>query len=160
MKHIPLTKGRFAIVDDEDFEYLNQFKWHVSHNYAKHRLPVNKESGEKYGKFLSMHRVVNKTPEGMDTDHINGNGLDNRKENLRAVTTSQNLMNKNIGKRGVYCYKNADRKKRWNARIKVNRKIISLGYYATAEEAYDAYDKAVPIYHGEYGRMNSEVAHG
>jgi hypothetical protein len=159
-REIKLTQGKVAIVDDEDFDYVNEYKWHYSSGYATHRLPPNKEKGEKYGKFLSMHRLVNKTPEGMDTDHINGNPLDNRKENLRTATTSQNLMNKNIGKRGVYCYKDGKRNKPWCARIKANRKYVCLGYYLTAEEAYAAYDRAVPIYHGEFGQLNSEVSYG
>lgn len=83
MKLINLSKNRQAIVDDEDFEYLNKFKW----LFAEYAVTY------KEGKIIRMHRLVNNTPDGFVTDHINRNKLDNRKENLRSVTTKQNNQN-------------------------------------------------------------------
>jgi hypothetical protein len=94
MKEIPLTKGKVALVDDEDFEEVSKVTWYLvkirntcyAHGYVK---PPSK-------KMEYMHRLILKTPEDMETDHINGNGLDNRKENLRVVTHRQNMQNIHI----------------------------------------------------------------
>src|SRR3972149_6021810 len=109
MKKIKLTKDEFALVDDEDFEYLNQFAWQCSPlGYATRRI--------------GMHREIIKTPKGMYTDHINGNPLDNRKENLRIVTFSQNMLNRKRYKNNKSGHKgvvwNKDRQK-WRVRIDV-----------------------------------------
>src|ERR1039458_7612826 len=91
MKQLSLTQGKFALVDDEDFEYLNQFKWcYDGKGYAVRRKPG--PGSRNYG-FIWMHRVVNNTLEGMDTDHINRDKLDNRRSNLR--TASRTLNNHN-----------------------------------------------------------------
>jgi hypothetical protein len=94
MKEIPLTKGKVALVDDEDFEEVSKVTWYLvkirntcyAHGYVK---PPSK-------KMEYMNRLILKTPEDMETDHINGNGLDNRKENLRVVTHRQNMQNIHI----------------------------------------------------------------
>ena len=78
MKEIKLTKGFVTIVDDDMCEQLNQFKWHYSNGYARCNITVNGKQ-----QLLLMHRVVNQTPEGLDTDHISSDKLDNRKENLQ-----------------------------------------------------------------------------
>ena len=91
MKEIPLAQGKVALVDDEDFEEMSKVTWHLvkshntcyAHGYIKHSSK----------KMVYMHRLILKTPEDMDTDHINGNGLDNRKENLRVVTHCENQRN-------------------------------------------------------------------
>ena len=92
MKTIPLTQGKVAIVDDEDYTWLMQWKWHSSYGYAMRRERT--WSGKQKGIF--MHRVVNKTPLGLETDHINRNKLDNRKENLQSVTHQENTCNKDF----------------------------------------------------------------
>ncbi len=85
MKKIPLTQGKFALVDDEDFEYLNQWKWKFLSGYAARK---------KGKKTIYMHRLVNNTLDNKSTDHINMNKSDNRKENLRSSTSSQNKFNR------------------------------------------------------------------
>lgn len=90
MKKVPLSKGKaFAIVDDSDFGSLTRWKWKLTNGYASRGI----RSGKKVGTVF-MHRVVNKTPDGLITDHINGDKLDNRKENLRSCTHSQNAGNR------------------------------------------------------------------
>lgn len=84
MKYIELTKQEKALVDDEDYNWLSYFKWHYANGYAQSNLLKNR---------LSMHSLIMNTPKGMDTDHINHNTLDNRRENLRICTRSENLLN-------------------------------------------------------------------
>ena len=122
-KTILLTKGMVATVDDEDYDYLNQFKWCFSGNYAVHR---NYPTGSK-PKMIKMHRLINKTPDGFDTDHINRNKLDNRKSNLRTVTRSQNASNMGIksnntsGYRGIHWDKSRNK---WMVFLWANKEKI------------------------------------
>lgn len=95
MKQIPLTKDHFAIVDDADYDWLSRFKWHFERGYAC------KKTREK----VYMHKLINGAPKGMHTDHINGNGLDNRRDNLRSATAAQNSMNSKKIKSGSNKYK-------------------------------------------------------
>lgn len=93
MKQIPLTQGKFALVDDEDFEQLNKWSWKLSTNGYAIRCPSNgknENGGYKYT-TVRMHRVVMKTPRHLEADHINANRLDNRKSNLRNITKRENL---------------------------------------------------------------------
>ncbi len=90
MKKITLPQGIFAIVDDGDFEWLNQWRWSLASGYA--RRCTRKTEGHR--RWVLMHRVINKTPHGMETDHINGDRLDNQKSNLRTVDKSKNGMNR------------------------------------------------------------------
>src|SRR5260221_205877 len=96
----PKNPNTFVIVDDEDYEYLNQWKWHLSSNgYAVRRpyIKGSEKTGQKHT-VVWMHRVINNTPAGRDTDHINRDRLDNRRSNLRTATFSQNSMNKGLSK--------------------------------------------------------------
>lgn len=150
MKKIELTQGKFALVDDSDFEWLNQWKWHAL-KYANSRTfyaarTVYLGGGQKHFKTTSiqMHRLINNTPSGKFTDHANGNGLDNQRHNIRTATRSQNKMNSVIhknntsGYRGVSWNKTA---KKWVAQIMVRGKVNMLGYFTIREEAGDAYNK-------------------
>lgn len=161
MKEIPLTQGFKCVVDDEDFERLVLHKWHAKirtprHVYACRSVPVLVET-KVWGKIdkLYMHRDVIDVPPGFHIDHINGNTLDNRKSNLRIVTNSQNQMNTSTrqGRRwkGISFHKSF---RKWEARIWVNKKLLSLGCFETAEEAAFAYDEAARKYYGEYAALN------
>ena len=140
MKKITLTRGKFAIVDDEDFDALNQWKWwFTTRGYAVR---------EEKRKLVFMHRLINKTPNGFDTDHINRNKLDNRQANLRTVTRSQNFMNINPRKNNTSGVKGVQRHAEgWMARIKLNYKTIYLGYFKRFEDAVTARKNAELIYH-------------
>lgn len=155
MKNIPLTQGKYAIVDDEDYLYLSQFNWCYSQGRAG-RMGRNK-SGKR--KLLLMHRVIMNTPTGLETDHINGDSLDNRRCNLRICTKSQNNMNRrpNKGKmssqyKGV-CWRN--HAKKWKAYIKLKGKQIHLGYYASEHKAARVYNEAANVLFGEFARLNT-----
>lgn len=104
MKKIPLSQGKFAIVDDEDFEFLSQWKWHLHKDGYAARTQWLPDTGGKKKNFM-MHRVLNKTPIGMHTDHINNIRLDNRRKNLRTATRAQNYMNQGKKKNTTSIYK-------------------------------------------------------
>ncbi len=160
MKEIPLTKGVFALVDDEDYEYLNRHKWTVSKTdytyYAIRYLWINKK---RYP--ILMHRMIMYTPTKLVVDHVDKNGLNNQKCNLRNCTSSQNQTNKNPrGKSkymGVYfvpyTYKN-NNKIYIKAAITINKKRIYLGRFKTEIDAAKAYDKAAIFYKNEFANLN------
>lgn len=149
MKKIPLTKGKFAIVDDEDYEWLSERKWHIGGSGYAVRFSKRK--------CCLMHREIMKTPRGMDVDHINGNTLDNRKENLRNCTRSQNNMNRNAyrktlsGFKGVYWDKE---KHLWYSRITYSGTDFRLGYFRDPVDAALAYDDAARKHYGEFAHTN------
>lgn len=149
MKYIPLSQGKRAIVDDDDFEYLSQWKWHFASGYA---VSTTIKKGSTY-----MHQIVNCTPKGLETDHKNGDKLDNRKENLRTATKSQNVHNMGGRKNSTSRYKGVnwdkDRKK-WLVRIANDKKQKNLGRYRSEEEAALAYNKVAIEYFGEFARLN------
>lgn len=153
MKEIPLTKGFKAIVDDEDYEYLTQWKWRASPSgkliYAIRTIKIN-----GHNKNVLMHRDVIKCPAGMFTDHINRNTLDNRKANLRVCSRLQNNVN-TVHKRnksgyiGVYISG-----KKWRVKVTHNKKVIGFGTFDNPIDAARVYDDIVRKLHGEFAVTN------
>lgn len=142
MKKIPLTQGKYALIDDEDFEYVKKFKWHASRQRGHNRFYVaragTKTDGTRNGRLVWMHREINKTPEGLFTDHINGNGLDNRRSNLRTVTTAENMSNIHYMSRntsGVIGVHFNKMKRKWVPRVMRNGNRMTLGEFEDLEEA-------------------------
>lgn len=136
MQYIQLSQGKHAIVDDADFEWLNQWKWCFDSGYAVRRLGVRK---------IKMHRLINQTPVGNDTDHINRNKLDNRRANLRTATRSENRFNSSLPSNASSGYKGVgihSLTKKWRAQISVNGKRQHLGLFDTIDEAIKARRKA------------------
>ncbi len=146
MKLIPLTQGRFAIVDDEDYEVLSKSKWCVNGGgYAARKAD---------GKAVTMHRFILDCPAGREVDHANLNRLDNRRSNIRIATHAQNQQNtrarKNeVGIKGVSFDKSFTR---FRARITVAKKTIYLGYFDSIVSAREAYSLAARQYFGEFSR--------
>lgn len=152
MKKIPLTQGKYAIVDDIDFEYLNQWKW-TFHNLE---YAYRKDSKDNRKNIL-MHRAILKTPTGKLTDHVNGNGLDNRRGNLRVCTSSQNQKNQRKNKANTSGFKGVSwdkERKKWAAYINANGRLYHLGRFSIKRVAAEAYDKAAKKLHGEFARLN------
>jgi len=158
MKEIILNKGMVAIVDDEDYDRINKYKWYVCKNKsgnvsAKRNYFYN---GKNHGVY--MHReIVNATDPNIPVDHINHNRLDNRKENLRICTQLQNAANKKIYTNNKTGYKGCTLNKitgKYLAGIRVNNKQIWLGTYETAKEAALIYNKAASFYFGEFALLN------
>ncbi len=155
MKLIPLTRGKFAQVDDDDFERLSKFRWHAAPDgatfYAARgiRLPGNRTE------IFRMHRDIMNPPSGMMVDHIDHDGLNNQKSNLRSCTKSQNMRNRRgaqknskSGYRGVVLQK---RTGRWLANIQFDGKLIFLGTYDSILDAASSYSTANKKYFGEFG---------
>lgn len=143
VKEIPLTQGKFVLVDNEDFERLNQFKWHLSKGrntcYAKSWI----YSFEK--RFsVRMHRLLLNPSSPLLVDHIDGNGLNNQKSNLRIVTCRENLQNLHIKKTSRFSgvsYDNRDC--RWRSCILIKGKRKYLGFFNNEIAAYQAYIDAL-----------------
>lgn len=151
MKRINISNNMSAIVDDDMHEYLSQWKWYARKGkytwYASRKVMKKLPSGKwVHEKVVHMHRVVNDTPKGMMTDHINGDGLDNRRENLEAVNNSQNMLKARVrsdsstGHKGVAWH---SQRKKWRAYVWKDGKQKSLGLYKTIEEAVKARELAL-----------------
>ncbi len=156
MKIIPLTQGKVALVDDEDYEWLNQYSWHYGGDgYARatHRTP-------KKVLTLYMHRMIMKAPKGKEVDHINGNRIDNQCSNLRICTRLENSRNTTVKKanatskyRGV-CLMKVKKYSYWLATITIKKKGITIGTFPTEHHAAMAYDLWAKELFGEYASLN------
>ena len=139
-------RDKFALVDAKDFSYLKKFIWYRSHGYAFRWEGL---------KRIFMHRDL-----GLNykyTDHINNNGLDNRRINLRSCTVSENGANRKINYDNTSGFKGVDwikLRKRWRARIQVRGKRVELGWYRDPLLAASAYNRAAGNYFGEYAKTN------
>lgn len=157
MKKIKLTQGKFALVDNEDFEYLNQWKWHFVYDGYNGYAYRNVHKINNKRTSITMHRVLMKAKKGQIIDHINHNGLDNRKANLRYCNLSQNAANRKHNKRGTSKYLGVHYRKKenkWIAAIKHNGKSIHIAYCPTEREAALLYNKAAIKYHGQFANLN------
>lgn len=155
---VPLTQGMFATIDLIDVERVGQLNWHaVADNRTFYAL-----SGEKVG----LHNFIAGHKDGHIVDHEDGDGLNNRRSNLRHATHAQNQFNKCINKnntsgfKGVSYAAHAPGVKKWRAAITCNRQYISLGYHLTPELAAAAYDGAAERLFGEFARKNLKVVGG
>ena len=157
-RRIKLTRGKYAIVDADDFERLNQYKWHWAHpGYAK-RLVSDRSGIRRRQVGVYMHRMVRTAPDGMVVDHINREKLDNRKANLRVATRRQNGWNRKFKRKGGKTHYNGIRwdrnKQTWQVRLTINGRRESFGYYADEEAAAKAYDRIAKKHRGEYAVLN------
>ncbi len=155
-KQIPLTQGQIALVDDEDYESIAQFKWCASHEHDRW-YAVRGSGGRANHRIIKMHRAIMNPAAGMDVDHIDGDGLNNQRANLRICSHSENMQNavphrdNHSGYKGVH-FDNI--KNRWQASIKINGRQTALGRFNTPEEAARAYDAAAREHFGKFARLN------
>lgn len=163
MRTITLTQGRVALVDDEDYEELNKHHWQVKITKDRRAIYAVRTIKYNYKRTTErMHRRILglKIGDGIMTDHINCNGLDNQRSNLRFCTNQQNQANsqtihtQNAPYKGVYIYPRKNSNRTWVAKIMVNGKHIQLGYYLTAKKAAHAYNEAAKQHFGEFARLN------
>jgi hypothetical protein len=153
MKEIQLTQGKVALVDDEDYTWLNRRKW-CANIFNGHWYAVRTEKK----KTVLMHAQILGTPKGMKSDHKDGDGLNNQRHNLRICIHAQNLYNqrtqtrlKSSSFKGVFWHTQA---KKWQAQIKVNTRRIYLGIFISEIKAARAYDEAARKYFGDFAHTN------
>lgn len=157
MKEITLTQGKTALVDDSDYEYLNQFRWCVTiRNKTSYAI---RRKGCKPGIIIYMHReVLGLTDPKIFVDHKDRDGLNNQRENLRVATKSQNSMNGSIRKnktskyRGVRLFKERGK---WVSAIWVNGKLKHLGIFKSEIDAAVVYNNAAKELFGEFANLNN-----
>lgn len=162
MKEIVLTKGYSALVDDEDFDYLNQWKWQATvrgrNVYACRKVKAIQPS-KKRQILIYMHRQVAGVIFEM-VDHIDHNGLNNQRENLRVSDFSQSNSNKRSHSGSTSKYKGVSLIKtsgKWTAQICKDKKVRKLGNYETQEQAALAYNEAAIRLHGEFANLNKLI---
>lgn len=158
MKEIKLTQGKVAVVDDDMFDYLNQWKWHYYKPKRGKTGYAERSTGNRSGQHttIRMHRVIMNTPSGQQVDHKDHNGCHNWRDNMRNCTNSENSKNQSP-KKGSSLYKGVSwyqPRHKWAVQITVNYKKIFVGYYSTQEAAARAYDEAARKYHGEFAHLN------
>lgn len=150
-KQIPLTRGQYALVDDDDFERISQSKWYCkADGYAARK---DWSTGEP--KQVYMHRQILNAPDGVMVDHINANRLDNRRSNLRLVNSIQNSRRQSPMKGTTSEYKGVSfYQDQWYVRIHVDGKSRYYGRYREEKLAARVYDYAASKHYGEYARIN------
>jgi hypothetical protein len=153
--YVTLTQGYEAIIDAADVPLVEGVNWYAN-NQPNTVYCVNRSQNETKKTTIRMHRVIMGDPDGFQIDHIDGDGLNNRKSNLRLATRCENNRNRKINKnntsglKGVFWIAS---RKRWRAEIKADGKKINLGYFNTPEAAHAAYVAASERLHGEFGRV-------
>lgn len=149
MKKIKTSNGQYALVDNEDYDTTSRYKWHIT---AKGYVVTRPYDNGKKLTILWMHRMINNTPKGFVTDHVNHNKLDNRRSNLRTATDAQNMQNRSInannktGYKGVHLTPSG----RYRSRIRHNKTGIHLGMFDTPRQAYLAYRRKAKELWGEF----------
>jgi hypothetical protein len=154
MKEIQLTQDKVALVDDEDFEYLNQFKWYAKKCkytfYAVRAITHNKKQIT-----TPMHRVILNTPTNMEVDHNDHNGLNNQRLNINNCTHRENRCNKRVFTKGSSIYRGVRiSRNQFRATIKFHNKSINLGSFKSEIEAALVYDKKAIELQGIYAILN------
>ena len=160
MKEIPLTQGKVALVDDADYDWLNQWKW-FAHKDNRGNFYAMRGSPKKNGKqhIIRMAREILELEYGdkRQADHIHHNTLDNQRDNIRIATPSQNSRNMKSRRNSSSKYKGVSwykQYKKWVARIMINGGQKCLGYFAIEKEAARTYDRAAKKYFGEFAHLN------
>lgn len=159
MKQIPLTRGKVALVDDEDYERLIAMgKWRLDNpGYAVKSKRFRKADGKWSNKILLMHRIILDAKVGEFVDHINRDKLDNRKSNLRICSKTENNRNVGLSKNNTTGFKGVTfftLRGKFMAQITFEGKNVFLGYFEEPKEAAKAYNNAAVKYYGEFAYLN------
>jgi len=163
MKRIKLTQEQYALVDNEDYEKVNQYKWFAMKTkydgFTARRNDSRKNNNGRQVPIFMQHFIMDFKPSKKKVmDHINRDTLDNRKQNLRICTYSQNNMNRKSSKNKINkfkgVFKNKGRGKKWTAAIRKNKKLFALGYFNSEIEGAKAYNKAAFRLFGKFALLN------
>ena len=157
MPEINLTQGKTAVVDKEDYELVNAYKWCTYETCKSWYAVTNILIGEGKRTTLRMHRLILGAIPGQEIDHIDHDGLNNRRSNLRLVTHQQNAFNIRNDKTGSSKYKGVslhEGTRKWRARIYLNGKTAHLGLFTTEEEAAYTYNEAALKEFGKFASLN------
>jgi hypothetical protein len=156
MIEIPLTQGKVALIDDEDWILISRFDWfaHEEKSLWYAHSSVKRRDGART--TIKMHRLILGARAGQRVDHRDGNGLNNQRDNLRLATQMQNTQNQRRKSNNTSGYKGVCRWKtsRWQAYITVHKKRIPLGLFNNKEDAARAYDNAARQHFGEFAKLN------
>jgi hypothetical protein len=150
---IPLTQGKHALVDYDDLHLVANHKWHIKCERRRTCYALRQAGKHK----VSMHRTIMQCLEGFEIDHRNGDGLDNRRSNLRVCTHIENSHNRRPNKNGTSRYKGVSwrtKEKKWGVQITLNRRRSFLGYYKSEVKAAKAYDDDAKKYFGDFVWLN------
>lgn len=156
MKRILLSLGEFAIVDDADYDLVKGYKWYAAKRpHTCYAIRYYEKDGRRTSQL--MHRLIMPPPDGFEIDHINGNGRDNRRTNLRVCTHSQNAHNSHAHKDGISRFKGVSwvtRLSRWQVYIQYEKIQYYLGLFDDEIKAAKAYDVKARELFREYARTN------
>jgi hypothetical protein len=152
--YLPLSQGYETIVDDEDFDWLNQWKWTASLHTGGKIYAYRQDYRGRRPKCILLHRLILSCPDDMQCDHINGNGLDNTRSNIRVCTSKQNHGNRRPNHGHRYIGIRRTPHGTWSAQIRILGKVTRLGIFETAEDAAAAYNAAALLVRGEYAYLN------
>jgi len=160
-RKIPLSNGKYAIVDDEDYELVSKFKWHYlpsnRNGYAISHCHLGMLNKKRITSTILLHRLIMRPPKGVNIDHISGNGLDCKRNNMRFCNQSENLRNSRPQKNTRSKYKGVswhNKLGKWRAYINISAKQIHLGIYGSEIEAAHAYNAASIKYFGDFAYLN------
>ena len=158
MKQIQLTQGKFTFVDDEDFDFLSKNNWCAEERQKDKFYASRSIDNKNERRHIYMHRLLMQIPNDKQIDHIDGDGLNNQKNNLRIASIAENQRNRIVlaknntsGYKGVSWIKRA---KKWGARIRIDRKLKHLGYFNHKKEAASAYNNAAVRLFGNFANLN------
>lgn len=160
-REIQLTKGKVAIVDDEDFALVSRWRWAYIPSYKNqgsgYAMRITRDAGSRKSRAVYMHRFIMNSKPGQETDHVDRNGLNNTRANLRLCSHGENTRNRRDGRghsryKGVYVA--THNPKKWQAGITSKGKRYYLGTYDDEISAARAYDAAAKLHHGEYAGLN------
>lgn len=156
MKYIMMAKGRRVMVDDTDYDWLNQWRWRLVAGYAcRMRL-----KGEDSSSHIYMHRMIMDAPKGTEVDHINHDELDNTRQNLRIASHQENAWNRDKQKNNTSGYNGVTwvkKAQRWRAAVAQDGKSIYLGQYKDIKEAVKARDAFVMEHRSGFAVLNTEL---
>lgn len=161
MKKISLTRGESAVVDDIDYERLNKIKWALGTYRGNIKYAVKMKRVDGRMTCILMHRMILGATAGTQIDHIDHNGLNNQRSNLRFCTTSQNQANRRIKRNTITGFKGVfkgDPRRTinpWFSQIGVRNKKLYLGSWPSPSLAALAYNEAAKKYFGEYAQLNT-----